>query len=171
MKIPVSAELKLPGVPGRFEGECPWTEVEYGGRMIAFAGPLQAEGAFVYDGEGFTVTGTLRATLKSECARCAKALTEPFSLRFEERFEKNGSEEDGIYAYRGEELDLADMIRDNVFLHLPLVSLCSETCKGLCPVCGCDRNIVRCDCVAAEEAEPKNPFSALSALLNESKEV
>lgn len=175
MKIPVSAELKAPGVTGRFAGECPWTAVEYGGRTVAFAAPLSVEGTFVYDGEGFSVRGSLRSMLKSECARCTKAFTEPFSFQFDERFEKNGSEDDGIYAYRGEELELADMIRDNVFLHLPLVSVCSENCKGLCPVCGCDRNMMRCDCVALsaaeEETDSHNPFSALGALLNESKEV
>lgn len=175
MKIPVSAALKQPGVTGHFTGEYPWTTVEYGGRMIAFAAPLQVEGTFVYDGEGFSVRGSLRSTLKSECARCTKAFTEPFQAEFDERFEKTGSEDDGIYAYRGEELELADMIRDNVFLHLPLVSVCSEDCKGLCPVCGCDRNLMRCDCVAVpaaeEETASKNPFSALGALLNESKEV
>jgi len=31
-------------------------------------------------------------------------------------------------------------------LALPMQRVCSEVCKGICPVCGRNRNEVDCDC-------------------------
>ena len=73
------------------------------------------------------------------------------------------------YGYTGEELDVSQMLLDDLFLNLPAFSKCSEDCKGLCPVCGCDLNTVQCSCV--REKEKENPFSALEQLLYHDKEV
>lgn len=170
MKLKTTAQMKSSGEAMVFQMEEDWAEMEYGGRTVTFASPLRIKGSCVFDGEGFTVKGRADTLLSSECAKCTKTFNESFSFPFEERFEREGSEDDGIYAYQGDELDLETMIRDNILLNLPISSVCSEDCKGLCPVCGCDRNIVQCDCVIAEE-ENENPLSALRVLLNEDKEV
>lgn len=170
MKLKTTAQMKSSGEAFAFQTEEDWAEMEYGGRTVAFSAPVRIKGSCVFDGDGFTVKGNVETLLKSECAKCTKAFDERFSFPFEERFEQEGSEDDGIYAYRGDEIDLETMIRDNILLNLPISSVCSEDCKGLCPVCGCDRNIVQCSCVTAEE-EKESPLSALKALLNEDKEV
>ena len=169
MKLKTTAQMKHSGEALAFQLEESWAPMEYGGRTVAFASPLKIEGFCIFDGDGFTVKGELNTLLNSECAKCTKPFEEAFSFSFEERFEKEGSQDDGIYAYRGEEIDLETMIRDNILLNLPLSSVCSEDCKGLCPVCGCDRNIVQCACVTAEEEQ--SPLMALRVLLNEDKEV
>lgn len=171
MKVRVGAQQRDSASGVAFHESKTWAQTDFGGRTVSFASPMQVEGVCVYDGEGFTVTGEARTTLCSVCGRCGKSFEEPFSFSFEERFERAANEDDGIYAYQGDVLDLTAMIQDNVFLHLPLRSVCSEDCKGLCPVCGCDRNITQCDCVTEEPDERPNPLSALAALLNEDKEV
>ena len=70
-----------------------------------------------------------------------------------------------------EALDLTQAVLDNLFLNLPLQSLCKEDCKGLCPVCGCDLNTVQCACVRETEPQREMPFAQLGALLNHDKEV
>ena len=174
MKLKVAAQIKMPGNELEFRESESWAEIEYGGRTIIFASPMQIEGSCVYDGDGFTVKGEVKTSLRSACAKCTKPFIEPFSFAFEERFEKAADEDEGIYGYRGDELDLTTMIRDNFFLNLPISSVCSEDCKGLCPICGCDRNTAQCNCApeAAEDTEkPRRPLEALGALLNEDKEV
>lgn len=81
---------------------------------------------------------------------------------------KDPSEEDEVYEYRGEELDFSRMVEDLIFLNLPLSSVCSEGCKGLCPVCGCNLNLVQCSCA---QDETINPFLSLRTLRNVDKEV
>ncbi len=48
--------------------------------------------------------------------------------------------------YEGLGLELADVIKEQILLALPVKRVCREDCKGICPVCGANRNEVACDC-------------------------
>jgi len=45
-------------------------------------------------------------------------------------------------------LDLDRLIQTEAMLGLPMKPLCREGCRGLCPVCGGNRNVTPCDCEA-----------------------
>ena len=145
-------------------------EETYGGRVIRFLDEGTLEGTVTGDKEGFTVTGDARVTLDSVCARCNESFREPFAFSFEERFVRAGfqSEEEEAYPFEGEVIDLQQAFLDNLFLHLPMVSLCRPDCKGLCPVCGVNLNRFRCNCA---EKTRNSAFDALKALSFEDKEV
>ena len=51
-----------------------------------------------------------------------------------------------LYGYEGEKLDLEPLLREQLILAVPFAPLCSESCKGLCPQCGIDRNLETCTC-------------------------
>jgi uncharacterized protein len=59
------------------------------------------------------------------------------------------------------QIDLTEMLRQNVLLALPMVTLCQEDCKGLCPQCGHDLNLGPCEC----KPEVDTRFSVLEKLL------
>ena len=147
MKLNVAQELKQPGRIGRCHEDVILDRQEYLGRELKFAAPLTVEGEYFFDGEGFSFKGTATTRLDSECALCGKPFIEELTF----------------------ELDVSQMLLDDLFLNLPAFSKCSEDCKGLCPVCGCDLNTVQCSCV--REKEKENPFSALEQLLYHDKEV
>lgn len=170
MRLNVAAELRLPGSTGSVHKAFQQENMEFNQRAVAFAAPFTIDASYVFDGSGFNVTGSLNTVLCAQCALCAKNFEEPFGFEFDERFEKEPSEESDAYCFSGDELDLSQMVRDNIFLHLPINSVCSEDCKGLCPRCGCDLNTAQCSC-EKEEAPQAGPLSALGALLNEDKEV
>ncbi|WDU84060.1 YceD family protein [Caloramator sp. Dgby_cultured_2] len=44
-------------------------------------------------------------------------------------------------------INLEDMIIDNIILSYPAKILCSDDCKGLCPVCGKNLNEGQCECL------------------------
>ena len=48
--------------------------------------------------------------------------------------------------YQGEGIELDDVLREYILLALPMQKLCKEDCKGICPVCGQNRNQVDCQC-------------------------
>jgi uncharacterized protein len=52
----------------------------------------------------------------------------------------------GVSTYVGHEIDLSDVVHDEVFLELPMSPVCGQTCAGLCPQCGANRNQNPCDC-------------------------
>jgi uncharacterized protein len=55
-----------------------------------------------------------------------------------------GEAEMGFYAGAG--IELEEILREQILLLLPMQRVCSADCKGICPVCGRDRNESSCDC-------------------------
>ncbi|MBS6941064.1 MAG: DUF177 domain-containing protein, partial [Slackia piriformis] len=52
-----------------------------------------------------------------------------------------------------------------ILVDVPLVPLCADDCKGICPRCGKNLNEGACACVAENEAVGKNnPFAALKGI-------
>jgi uncharacterized protein len=64
-------------------------------------------------------------------------------------------------------LDLTELLRQNIAVAVPIKTLCSEECKGLCPRCGKDLNQGPCGCSPDVE---ESAFSALASLLEEEQE-
>jgi uncharacterized metal-binding protein YceD (DUF177 family) len=59
-------------------------------------------------------------------------------------------------------LDLTETARQYLLTALPLQSVCSPSCKGLCPNCGANLNLGPCGC---DEELPTNPFALLTSIL------
>ncbi|MFI7609854.1 YceD family protein [Nonomuraea terrae] len=87
--------------------------------------------------EGVLVSGTARAPLAGECARCLDPVSSEIEVGLQELFfysDEDASEEDSLLD--GELLDLEPTFRDAVVLALPLSPVCREDCAGLCVECG-----------------------------------
>ncbi len=52
----------------------------------------------------------------------------------------------GLAEYRDDKIDLGEVVREQLYLALPMKPLCQQDCKGLCPVCGVNRNRETCTC-------------------------
>ncbi len=55
---------------------------------------------------------------------------------------------------KGDSIDLREPVMESILLELPVKVLCSEECKGLCPICGADRNVEECSC-SIHEVDPR----------------
>jgi DUF177 domain-containing protein len=49
--------------------------------------------------------------------------------------------------FDGVRIPLEEIAEEQIYLMIPLKPLCRESCSGLCPHCGADRNQVSCRCV------------------------
>ena len=59
--------------------------------------------------------------------------------------EENGA--DIVYFSENQEyLELSNTFADIIELAKPMNPVCTEQCKGLCPVCGINKNNVSCSC-------------------------
>jgi uncharacterized protein len=124
------------------------------------------------------LSGTAEVDLKPECDRCLEAfdkrVTVPLQVNLaphkQMHFEEGESEgEEGLDEddvafsfYKGEEIDLSEILREMLVLDIPFRYLCSETCKGLCPRCGKNLNLETCGC-SQQPADPR--FAALKTLI------
>ncbi|MFI6298072.1 YceD family protein [Nonomuraea sp. NPDC050790] len=87
--------------------------------------------------EGVLVSGTARAPLAGECARCLDPISSEIEVGLQELFfysDEDASEEDSLLD--GELLDLEPTFRDAAVLALPLSPVCGDDCQGLCVECG-----------------------------------
>ncbi len=174
MELQVAAALKLPGEVFHAELEQMFPPQTFSGREVRFAQPISLKLSYTFDGKGISLTGDMATVLQSNCARCSEPFLEPLHVALEERFIKgtveNASDDEDAYQFEGDTLELSHMVLDNLFLHLPIVSLCREDCKGLCPNCGCNLNITQCSC-QPDDPVKNSPLAALEQLRNVDKEV
>jgi len=92
--------------------------------------------------EGVLVTGSARADLSGECARCLEPISDAIEVTFQELFvydddpDLSSEEDDEVSKLEGDLLDLEPLLRDAVVLALPFQPLCRDDCPGLCTECG-----------------------------------
>lgn len=143
-----------------FDVAIPPGEIEFLDPKLRQATPLEAEGnvELVANTLGeIRVAGRLNVGMEADCDRCLEtarfSLNAPFDLSYwpadavESRKEEEiGEGESDIGFYEGGGLELNDVLREEVLLLLPMQWVCSESCKGICPVCGQNRNQFECDC-------------------------
>lgn len=104
--------------------------------------------------------GDLATRLELSCARCLEPVAQNVARAFDLLYRPLGTDagnaelsvtaaEAEIGYYQGEGLLLEDVLREQVLLAVPLKAICREDCKGLCPVCGKNRNNELCSCAPA----------------------
>ena len=108
---------------------------------------------------GVMARGTVRAPWVGDCRRCLQPAAGELVAEVAELFQRD-SDPETTYPLRGDQLDLEPLARDAVLLELPPVPLCHEGCRGLCPMCGADRNVDPCSCEPLKD----DRWAALDAL-------
>ncbi len=165
MELNVAEALKRVGQQYSFSLEETLAPLSYGGYVIELAAPLSVSGTYAFNGEGFQLEAQANTMVRTQCARCGEPFEWAYGFSLNEQFTKTSDpDEDDRYPYAGERLNLDQAVMDNFYLHLPMVEVCKEDCKGLCPVCGVNRNQHVCTCT---KQDAPGPFSALAALTHE----
>ncbi len=109
------------------------------------------------DGRKVRLAGKLTTTIECACSRCLEPyqipVAETFDLLYLPASENAASvdhevRDDDVAAssYENDEIDLGALIREQLYLVLPMKPLCRADCQGLCPVCGTNRNRETCTC-------------------------
>lgn len=170
MIVSVNEALRRVGEPFSFAWEGGLTPQPYAGGEIVFSGPAKLSGTYVYDGKTFRVDADASVSYETTCSRCGEPMIQSLAFSFSERFVRSvfKTEDDELYPYEGEKLDLTNAFFDNLFLEMPMTSVCNPSCKGLCPVCGANLNRGQCSC---RTTQIDARLSALETLLNDHKEV
>jgi uncharacterized protein len=111
------------------------------------------------------IRGTLTADLEAHCSRCLEPVTRHLEIAFDDVF-VDASEETAVseteLAERdldeslvvGGKVDMADVAREQILLAVPEQLYCKDDCKGLCPKCGENRNLIDCSC-ADDDIDPR----------------
>ena len=141
-----------------FEGAFDPGSIDFAVENSRQVGPLTWAATAERAGEEIRVAGNLSVTMELSCSRCLEpaqcGIEKTFDLFFRESDEDlideddvELNEEDTRTAFlAGTQLAIGDVLREQVLLALPMKALCRVDCKGLCPVCGTNRNQNSCTC-------------------------
>jgi uncharacterized protein len=137
-------------------------DIRQGAQDVRPVGEVQFEGRLQNHGsDRYRLHGRLRAVLELDCGRCLEPFTLPVDTEVDLTYvphptgaapsshaeEVELSDDDLTTAfYRDQVLDLADMVREQFYLAMPMRPLCREECRGLCPRCGTNLNVETCQC-------------------------
>jgi uncharacterized metal-binding protein YceD (DUF177 family) len=119
------------------------------------------------DVDSLVAVGDISGTLNLTCGRCLEPYKQQVESHFVTIFKEKQSitpddEENDVLSYDRNNLDLYECLRETLFLELPLKPLCRTECLGICPVCGKNQNIEKCNCdKTIKKEETFRPFSGL----------
>lgn len=132
---------------------------------IELVDTMKVELTLTKDIQSVVVEGRMDGEVKMTCSRCLLEYIAPISVGFAVIFkEKNNISDDDresdVYEYGNNEIDLYPYLRETMILEFPVKQVCSEDCKGLCPICGKNLNEETCKCDKEIKVEYK-PFEGL----------
>jgi len=138
-------------------------------RSLGFvpSGPLEVQGELTKTGQGILFRGKVKGKLRLQCGRCLEPYLKTLEVPVGSEWRlisspSKSSEKDSVFQIEDLEtglikegvLDLSERILEEVILTIPIQPLCRESCLGLCPICGENRNTNPCQCKSKEEAGP-----------------
>jgi uncharacterized protein len=138
----------------------------------------QLNGRITRNGHEARLQGTITARAELDCDRCLRAVAVSVETDFDVTYVPAADyysettaelqEEDlSLSVFDGVTIDLDELVREQVLLAMPPRVLCEGECKGLCPICGADKNKQSCTC-EAREIDPR--WAALAELKQEGKD-
>ena len=141
-------------------------QIDFAGDELELGSPLHATGeaALLPHSSGeIRIHGRLGVEVVAACDRCLEPARFPLEAGFDlyyrpsetiAREEEVGIDEaeSEIGFYEGGGIELEDVLRERILLELPMQRVCFEACKGICPVCGQNRNLTACNCKVEDAA-------------------
>ncbi|MFN2367564.1 MAG: DUF177 domain-containing protein [Desulfurivibrionaceae bacterium] len=148
-------------------------------REVPHQGEVRAELFLKRRDEKVFVTGSIKLVMLLVCDRCLEKFELPRDPDFQVVFDLSGedpalqvrehqcdSDETDVVFLEEPVIDLGNTLAQQVLLAVPQKKLCRTDCLGLCPECGEDLNVKRCDCGGGAV---DSPFNVLGRLLDKQK--
>lgn len=140
-------------------------------REVSAASDLTGEARVMPSGRDVFVLGALAGRVSYRCVRCLERFEATVETDFHVVYTRERGREDEELELRREDLevgvlegttlDLAAVVGEQLFLALSPHPVCRESCQGLCPTCGGNRNLSECHC----PEKPSDPrFAVLGSL-------
>lgn len=142
-------------------------DVELGEQIYHFEGPATFDVTLTSTGAGFVLEGAARATVRTACVRCLCDTCIALEAEIEGFYVLPGRDteipEEQEYELVREDMtvDLEPAISQSIVVELPYAPVHDPDCRGICPVCGSDRNVTDCGC---EQPAAPSPFDKLKEL-------
>ncbi len=127
--------------------------------------PLEVSAEAELAGKEIRIRGHISGTMEAACDRCLEQTEIPINQGFDlpcrpmeeiahEEEVEVGEDELKVGFFSGDGVNLSDVVREQVLLAVPIKVVCRPDCRGLCPLCGANRNVRQCGCSPEHEDSP-----------------
>jgi uncharacterized protein len=118
---------------------------------VTFPEPAQVHLDMHASGDMLEIAGTIDAKYHGECNRCLGDVDRQMTVEVDEQLDAGpDAQRDPFGASNvltGDRLDVKDLATQLICSAIPLNVLCGQECRGICPVCGENKNTGACTCV------------------------
>lgn len=110
-------------------------------------------------GRLFIGHGKVETLVQLPCSRCLKDFSYPISANIELSMvpvskAQSFSEDDDYIFFDGDAADISSRVLEAIYMAIPIIPLCQEDCRGLCSICGTDKNTGDCSC-SDQDIDPR----------------
>ncbi len=146
MNINIASVLKSDGAQN-FSGSLSLGKTEFMGSSLEFCTPVEVNGKVNSIGGTIEISAEIKGKYKTPCARCGEETEKTLSATLEESVRADFSDADEeILSLTGTVLNIEGALKASIFGSIPIKILCKDDCKGLCTVCGTNKNLNECNC-------------------------
>ena len=121
---------------------------------ITFPEPARVHLNLHASGDMLELTGAIDVKLHGECDRCLGDVDRQMHVDVVEQLDAGPEAQADPFGtsnvLAGDRLDVKDLATQLVCSSIPLGMLCGEECKGICSICGENKNTGACACPATE---------------------
>jgi uncharacterized protein len=103
--------------------------------LVTYTTPIKANVQADLIQAEILITGSAQTEIQNTCSLCLAIFNQPIGGQFRQSVDEDV-----------DVIDVDEFIKESVLLDLPLKALCKPNCKGLCPVCGNNKNETDCGC-------------------------
>lgn len=160
MKINLSRLIDRAVYKMDFEHTLELTKISTKMRDIMLVSPVNVKGSVYKTDNSLYLDSVVSYEYYENCARCLKEFVNKVETVLSGRLMENSKSSDItdddelIFYYDNDEVDLTEQVLSSILLSLPMKSLCDDNCRGLCLVCGKDLNEGECNC-NIQEIDPR----------------
>ena len=146
--IDLTSIVKSEGMEIQVNKEYPIEAFSEFSDMPSLQTPVTLTGTITNHAGNLFLKGDLSFRATFLCDRCLESFEKDFIIPMEDTIarEDSGLEADEFIPYQHNMVLLTEAIYKCIFAVTLDQQLCRKDCKGLCPVCGCNRNETTCDC-------------------------
>ena len=147
MKINIASVLRNEGAVKPFSETVELGRFDLMGSTLRFQRPLSVNGKILNIGGTLEISAQIEGEYTTQCSRCGEEVEMTLSAELFESVENDFSDvDDECISISGNIIDITGSVNACIFNSIPLQFLCSDECRGLCPVCGVNRNKQECNC-------------------------
>jgi uncharacterized protein len=117
---------------------------------------------------GVLVEGTIKGRERETCARCLEEFSRDVCVEVAEAYSEDVPEVDALISdvapLVNREIDVDELVSQLLVVDEPIAAVCDPRCRGICHICGGNRNVRACACTDAT-IDPR--LAGLARLLEE----